>query len=179
MHLHGHQFTVVNIDGNAMPPDWKQNTVDIPPGQTVDVVIEGTNPGTWVFHCHIVPHVTNRGEYPGGMLAVLDYEDHTSYFEEQATASADGDEPASGDEPPDADEPSDAVSGLVDAILADFFIADNDGAQEFEAAAGEVTFEVRNDGAIPHELAIIQTDSHPATCLSPTRLSWTRKRPAG
>lgn len=90
-HLHGHQFEVVNIDGNAMPPDWRQNTVDIPPGQTVDVVIEGTNPGTWVFHCHIVPHVTNRGEYPGGMLTVLDYEDHTSYFDEQqAGATEDG-----------------------------------------------------------------------------------------
>ncbi|MEX0786390.1 MAG: copper oxidase [Dehalococcoidia bacterium] len=87
MHLHGHQFTVVNIDGNPMPPDWKQNTVDIPPGQTVDLMVEGTNPGTWVFHCHIVPHVTNNGEYPGGMLTVLDYTDHTSYFEEQAAAS--------------------------------------------------------------------------------------------
>lgn len=83
MHLHGHQFEVVNVDGNSMPPDWRQNTVDIPPGQTVDVVIEGTNPGTWTFHCHIVPHVTNRGVYPGGMLTVLDYEDHESYFELQ------------------------------------------------------------------------------------------------
>lgn len=85
-HLHGHQFTVTNIDGNHMPEGWMQNTVDIPPGQTVDVVINGTNPGTWTFHCHIVPHVTNRGEYPGGMLTLLDYEDHTSYMEEQAAA---------------------------------------------------------------------------------------------
>ncbi len=86
-HLHGHQFLVTNIDGNPMPDGWRQNTVDIPPGQTVDVVIEGTNPGTWTFHCHIVPHVTNRGEYPGGMLTLLDYEDHTSYMEEQAAAA--------------------------------------------------------------------------------------------
>ncbi len=86
-HLHGHQFLVTNIDGNPMPDGWRQNTIDIPPGQTVDVVIEGTNPGTWTFHCHIVPHVTNRGEYPGGMLTLLDYEDHTSYFEEQAAAA--------------------------------------------------------------------------------------------
>ncbi len=86
-HLHGHQFLVMNIDGNPMPDGWRQNTIDIPPGQTVDVVIEGTNPGTWTFHCHIVPHVTNKGEYPGGMLTLLDYEDHTSYFEEQAAAA--------------------------------------------------------------------------------------------
>lgn len=86
-HLHGHQFLVTNLDGNPMPENWRLNTVDIPPGQTVDVVIEGTNPGTWTFHCHIVPHVTNKGVYPGGMLTVLDYEDHTSYFEEQAAAA--------------------------------------------------------------------------------------------
>lgn len=85
MHLHGHQFMVTNLDGNPMPEGWRQNTVDIPPGQTVDVVIEGTNPGTWTFHCHIVPHVTNHGEYPGGMLTLLDYEDHTSYFEQNQT----------------------------------------------------------------------------------------------
>ncbi len=90
-HLHGHQFEVINIDGNPMPPDWKQNTVEISPGQTVDLIITGTNPGTWVFHCHVVPHVTNKGVYPGGMLIVLDYEDHTSYFDEQA-AAAGGDE---------------------------------------------------------------------------------------
>lgn len=83
-HLHGHQFLVINVDGNPMPDNWRQNTIDIPPGQTIDVVIEGTNPGTWTFHCHIVPHVTNKGVYPGGMLTLLDYEDHTSYMEEQA-----------------------------------------------------------------------------------------------
>jgi FtsP/CotA-like multicopper oxidase with cupredoxin domain len=84
MHLHGHEFMVTNIDGNPMPENWRQNTVDIPPGQTVDVVIEGDNPGTWTFHCHVVPHVTNKGVYPGGMLTLLDYEDHESYFERQS-----------------------------------------------------------------------------------------------
>ena len=154
MHLHGHQFTVVNIDGNSMPPDWKQNTVDIPPGQTVDVVIEGTNPGTWVFHCHVVQHVTNRGEYPGGMLLVLDYEDHTSYFEEQAAAAANDEEPAD-------QEPTDGASDAATVVLRDFAIAENDGAQDFEAATGEVTLEVRNDGPSIHELVIIETDLAP------------------
>ncbi|MCH7625825.1 MAG: multicopper oxidase domain-containing protein, partial [Chloroflexi bacterium] len=87
MHLHGHQFKVVQLDGNPLAFPIVVNTQDIAPGQTVDVEISGTNPGTWVFHCHIIPHVTNRGVYPGGMLIVLDYEDHTSYFEEQAAAA--------------------------------------------------------------------------------------------
>ena len=87
MHLYGQQFLVSNIDGNPMPPDWRQNTIEVPPGQTVDLVVEGTDPGIWTFHCHVVPHVANRGEYPGGMLTLLDYEDHTSFLEEQAAAA--------------------------------------------------------------------------------------------
>lgn len=159
MHLHGHQFTVANLDGNPMPPDWRQNTVDIPPGQTVDVIIEGSNPGTWVFHCHIVPHVTNRGEYPGGMLAVLDYEDHTSYFEEQAAAAAADDAPAA--QEPTAADPAAAATTAVDVVLRDFVVEDSDGSQDFQADAGDLTFDVRNDGPSAHELAIIETDLAP------------------
>ena len=81
MHLHGHPFKVVQMDGNPEANPLTVNTQDIAPGQTVDVEIVGTNPGTWVFHCHIISHVTNKGVYPGGMLIALDYEDHTSYFE--------------------------------------------------------------------------------------------------
>lgn len=86
MHLHGHQFKAVQQDGNPLTNPLLVNTQDIAPGQTVDVEVSGTNPGTWVFHCHVIGHVTNRGVYPGGMLIALDYEDHTSYMEEQAAA---------------------------------------------------------------------------------------------
>lgn len=86
MHLHGHQFKVVQLDGNPLASPLVVNTQDIAPGQTVDLEVTGSNPGTWVFHCHIISHVTNKGVYPGGMLVALDYEDHTSYFEEQAAA---------------------------------------------------------------------------------------------
>ena len=87
MHLHGHQFKVVQLDSNPLAFPITVNTQDIAPGQTVDVEIDGFNPGTWVFHCHIITHVTNKGVYPGGMLIALDYEDHTSYFEEQAASA--------------------------------------------------------------------------------------------
>lgn len=86
MHLHGHQFNVVQLDSNPLASPMVVNTQDIAPGQTVDVEIDGSNPGTWVFHCHVIHHVTNKGVYPGGMLIALDYEDHTSYFDEQAAS---------------------------------------------------------------------------------------------
>jgi FtsP/CotA-like multicopper oxidase with cupredoxin domain len=80
MHLHG----VVELDGNPVTNPIVVNTQDIASGQTVDVEVIGSNPGTWVFHCHIISHVTNKGVYPGRMLIALDYEDHTSYMGEQA-----------------------------------------------------------------------------------------------
>jgi hypothetical protein len=40
---------------------WK-DTVLIPTGQTVDILLEVTNPGEWVAHCHIAEH------HEGGML---------------------------------------------------------------------------------------------------------------
>ena len=84
MHLHGQQFKVVGVDGSPLPFPLLQNTFDLAPGQTAYIEVEGANPGTWGFHCHVPTHVTNFGSYPGGMITMLDYEDHTSYFDEQA-----------------------------------------------------------------------------------------------
>lgn len=89
MHLHGHQFEVVAIDGNDLDFPMYQNTYDIAPGMVVDVAITLNNPGTWMFHCHTLPHTTNRGVYPGGMVLMLDYTDHTSYYDEQLATGGD------------------------------------------------------------------------------------------
>ena len=34
---------------------WK-DTVLIPTGQTVDILLEVTEPGVWMAHCHIAEH---------------------------------------------------------------------------------------------------------------------------
>ncbi len=75
LHLHGHQFWWVAVDGNPLPQPIKMNTLDIAPGQTKDIIIEGYNPGYWTFHDHITTRVTNNGLYPGGMLTLLVYEE--------------------------------------------------------------------------------------------------------
>lgn len=68
MHLHGNTFMVTNKDGRPIPHPQEQDTIFIGPGERYDIVVTGGNPGLWLFHCHIVPHVSNDGEYPGGML---------------------------------------------------------------------------------------------------------------
>ncbi|MBI5742702.1 MAG: copper oxidase [Candidatus Niyogibacteria bacterium] len=71
MHLHGHQFKVVAVDGNAVPPaaQLTRNTQPIHPGETYDIEFVADNPGTWLFHCHELHHAD------GGMIAPVVYED--------------------------------------------------------------------------------------------------------
>lgn len=71
MHLHGHTFLVSHKDGRPTTTLEEMDTVKIGPGERYDLLIRANNPGTWCFHCHESPHVTNAGKYPGGMLMHL------------------------------------------------------------------------------------------------------------
>jgi FtsP/CotA-like multicopper oxidase with cupredoxin domain len=57
LHIHGQRFLVVSIDGVPNPDlVWKDTTI-IPVGSTVDLLVEMSNPGTWMTHCHIAEHL--------------------------------------------------------------------------------------------------------------------------
>ncbi len=75
LHLHGHDFWQVADDGVPVPQPWQMNTIRLSPGKTLDIVVEGNNPGIWTFHDHDTRRVTNNGLYPGGNLLALIYED--------------------------------------------------------------------------------------------------------
>ncbi len=68
MHLHGHSFKVVAKDGFAMTEPEERNTITVNPGETVDMLVEGNNPGPWLLHCHHVHHAA------AGMITLLQYE---------------------------------------------------------------------------------------------------------
>ena len=56
-HVHGQRFLVLARDG--VPDDnavWK-DTVLIPAGQVVDILMDASNPGLWMAHCHIAEHM--------------------------------------------------------------------------------------------------------------------------
>lgn len=65
-HIHGNNYMVVAVNGEAptTPPAWK-DTFDIPPRSTVTVVSDLSNPGDWMYHCHILEHAD------GGMMGVM------------------------------------------------------------------------------------------------------------
>src|SRR5437762_8178371 len=70
MHLHGIHMTVIAKDGWLLPAPWKCDTLNIAPGDRWDVIVDCHNPGTWAFHCHILPHAeSEHGMF--GMLTAL------------------------------------------------------------------------------------------------------------
>ncbi|HSK92033.1 MAG TPA: multicopper oxidase family protein [Euzebyales bacterium] len=56
-HIHGERFLVLARDGEAEPNLVWKDTVLIPTGQVVDILMDASNPGLWMAHCHIAEHL--------------------------------------------------------------------------------------------------------------------------
>ncbi|HUS02127.1 MAG TPA: multicopper oxidase domain-containing protein [Chitinophagaceae bacterium] len=54
MHLHGHDFRVLNGQGEYAP---LKNVLDIMPMETDTIEFAGNQSGNWFFHCHILYHM--------------------------------------------------------------------------------------------------------------------------
>jgi len=54
MHLHGHDFRVLNGQGDYAP---LKNTIDIMPMERDTIEFAATESGDWFFHCHILYHM--------------------------------------------------------------------------------------------------------------------------
>ena len=56
-HIHGQRFLVTARNGVPVENAVFKDTVLIPAGETVDLLLELTNPGKWMAHCHIAEHL--------------------------------------------------------------------------------------------------------------------------
>ena len=65
MHLHGHDFRVLNGQGDYSP---LKNIIDIMPMETDTLEFAATESGDWFFHCHILYHMM------AGMGRVFSYQ---------------------------------------------------------------------------------------------------------
>jgi CopA family copper-resistance protein len=65
MHLHGHDFRVLNGQGEYAP---LKNVLDIMPMETDTIEFAATESGDWFFHCHILYHMMS------GMGKIFSYE---------------------------------------------------------------------------------------------------------
>ena len=68
MHLHGHDFRVINGHGEYAP---LKNVLDIMPMETNVIEFEANLEGDWFFHCHILYHMM------AGMNRVFSYENQS------------------------------------------------------------------------------------------------------
>jgi FtsP/CotA-like multicopper oxidase with cupredoxin domain len=57
MHLHGHAFQVVNINGKAINGAMR-DTVYVPPMAQVTVALDAGEAARWMLHCHHMPHLS-------------------------------------------------------------------------------------------------------------------------
>jgi FtsP/CotA-like multicopper oxidase with cupredoxin domain len=56
-HVHGAgRFLVLSRDGEAESNLVWKDTVLVPAGRTVDILLDVSNPGLWMAHCHIAEH---------------------------------------------------------------------------------------------------------------------------
>lgn len=72
IHLHGQRFLVVARDGVPVPNKVWKDTELVPVGQSVDILLDASNPGKWMLHCHIAEHLQ------AGMMTMFTIEPSTS-----------------------------------------------------------------------------------------------------
>ena len=67
MHLHGHDFQVVEIDNEKISGAMR-DTLMVPPGSKMTVAFDADNAGVWPLHCHLLYHLDT------GMFTVVKYD---------------------------------------------------------------------------------------------------------
>lgn len=65
MHLHGHFFRVLSVNGQPTRHREWLDTVMVNPREEAEIAFVADNPGDWMFHCHILEHQA------GGMMSVI------------------------------------------------------------------------------------------------------------
>ena len=68
LHIHGQRFLILEQNGVVNKNLVWKDTVLLPAGSSTDILLELSNPGRWMVHCHIAEHLES------GMKFVIDVE---------------------------------------------------------------------------------------------------------
>ena len=71
MHSHGFHFLVVGSDGRKLDQPYYKDTLTIGPAERYDVIFKLDQVGRFMFHDHFEQMTTNNGDYPGGMITMI------------------------------------------------------------------------------------------------------------
>ena len=66
IHIHGQRFVVLSVNGVPVTNRVWKDTVLVPVGMSVELLLELSNPGRWMLHCHVAEHLE------AGMQLVFD-----------------------------------------------------------------------------------------------------------
>jgi len=56
-HVHGQRYLVTHMDGVPNTNLVWKDTAIVPVGAIMDILVDVTNPGAWMAHCHIAEHL--------------------------------------------------------------------------------------------------------------------------
>jgi FtsP/CotA-like multicopper oxidase with cupredoxin domain len=56
-HIHGQRFLILSRDGETNSNLAWKDTVLVGTGETIEILVDMTNPGIWMVHCHIAEHI--------------------------------------------------------------------------------------------------------------------------
>ncbi len=117
IHFHGQRFVVLATNG--APNDnmaWKDTTL-VQTGDTVDILVEMSNPGFWMAHCHIAEHLHSGMMFgfvvKDGKVAAGGEEDYKIVMPQERSQLASAYAWAHGDEEDGHEEPAPAAQGQV------------------------------------------------------------------
>jgi FtsP/CotA-like multicopper oxidase with cupredoxin domain len=71
MHLHQFPQLVVAKDGIPLEEPYWADTLNVAPGERYTVLVQASDPGVWVWHCHILNHVEKEEGMFGMVTAVI------------------------------------------------------------------------------------------------------------
>ncbi|MEO7429110.1 MAG: multicopper oxidase domain-containing protein [Acidimicrobiales bacterium] len=71
MHLHQFDQIVLAKDGYPLDSPYVADVINVAPGERYSVLVKLDKAGTWVWHCHILPHVENDKGMFGMVTAVV------------------------------------------------------------------------------------------------------------
>ncbi len=71
MHLHQFDQIVLARDGYPLDSPYVADVVNVAPGERYTVLVQLDKPGTWAWHCHILPHVESDAGMHGMVTALI------------------------------------------------------------------------------------------------------------
>ena len=57
IHLHGMSFKVIASNRHDITEPWFTDTYLLGKNERAQVALVADNPGTWMFHCHVIDHM--------------------------------------------------------------------------------------------------------------------------